>query len=89
MKYTAVVFLALFINAATFAEPRVTYAGQGRYACSGSVKECEPILRRNDELELQRQQAKELELQRRELQKLTELYREEQRRNETDGSARR
>jgi hypothetical protein len=64
------------------AEPKVTYVGLGRYSCSGTTRECEPVLRRNDALELQRLQTRELEFQRRELEKQTDLLKSEQRRNE-------
>ncbi len=66
------------------AEPKVTYVGLGRYACSGSDRECEPVRRRNDELETQRQQSRELELQRREFEKQTDLMKSEQRRLEAE-----
>lgn len=65
-------------------EPKVTYVGLGRYTCSGSDRECEPVRRRNDELETQRQQTRELELQRRELEKQTELMKDERRRWESE-----
>jgi len=32
------------------AEPKITYAGLGRYTCSGSATECREVNRRNDEL---------------------------------------
>lgn len=73
------VYLMIFTFAT--AEPKVTYVGLGRYTCSGSANECEPVLRRNDVLEFQRQQTRELELQRRELEKQTELLKSEQRRS--------
>lgn len=66
------------------AEPRVTYVGQGRYACSGSVRECEPIDRRNRELFEREQQTRELEMQRRELERQTELLRRERSRRESE-----
>lgn len=69
---------------AAIAEPRVTYVGLGRYVCSGSDKDCEPVHRRNDELELQRQQARELQSQRRELERQTEVFKAEQRRLEME-----
>lgn len=61
------------------AEPRITYVGHGRYVCSGSAKECEPVYRRNEGLELQQRQLQELERQREELQRQTETMREERR----------
>lgn len=54
------------------AEPQVTYVGDGRYACRGTVKECEPVQRRNDARELQRLEAQWLEAERREKQRLRE-----------------
>ncbi len=54
------------------AEPQVTYVGDGRYACRGTVKECEPVQRRNDARELQRLDALWLEAERREQQRLRE-----------------
>lgn len=65
-------------------EPRVTYVGQGRYACSGSVQECEPIDRCNRELFEWEQQTRELEKQRRELERQTELLRRELSRRESE-----
>jgi len=58
------------------AEPQVTYVGDGRYACKGSVRECEPVQRRNDARELERLQQEWLEIEQREQQRLRE--REEQ-----------
>lgn len=66
------------------AEPKVTYVGLGRNTCSGSERECEPVRRRNDELEAQRQQNLEMELQRRELEKQTDLLKDERRRWESE-----
>lgn len=77
------VVLALLSQVA-MAESKVTYVGLGRYTCSGSDRECEPVRRRNDELETQRQQSRELELQRRELEKQTDLLKSEQRRFEAE-----
>lgn len=76
--------LVCVLAQAAFAEPRVTYVGLGRYACSGSDKDCEPVRRRNDELELQRQQVRELESQRRELERQTEALKAGQRRLEME-----
>lgn len=81
--------VCLMICACAIAEPKVTYVGLGRYTCSGSTRECEPVQRRNDELELQRLQTRELELQRRELEKQTELLKSEQRRTEIERGRRR
>lgn len=72
----------LLVSAHAIAEPVVTYVGLGRYSCSGSTRECEPVQRRNDQLELQRLQTRELELERRELEKQTDLLKSEQRRIE-------
>lgn len=77
------VVLALLSQVA-MAEPKVTYVGLGRYTCSGADRECEPVRRRNDELETQRQQSRELELQRRELEKQTDLLKSEKRRFEAE-----
>lgn len=76
--------LVCMLAEVAIAEPKVTYVGLGRYACSGSDRECEPVRRRNDELELQRQQAREMELQRRELERQTEVLKSEQRRLEQE-----
>ena len=84
MKMLVMGLMALAVSQFAVAEPKVTYVGMGRYACSGSDRECEPVRRRNDDLEVQRQQTRELELQRRELEKQTELMRSEQRRWEQD-----
>lgn len=70
------------------AEPKVSYVGLGRYVCTGSDRECEPIRRRNDALELQRQQTRELEFQRREFEKQSDLMRSEQRRMEMERTRR-
>ncbi len=75
--------MAALLCQIAIAEPKVTYVGLGRYTCTGSDRECEPVRRRNDELEAQRQQTRELELQRRELGKQTELMRDERRRWES------
>lgn len=72
--------LAISLSQFAIAEPNVTYVGLGRYTCSGSDRECEPVRRRNDELETQRQQTRELEFQRREFEKQTELLKDERRR---------
>lgn len=66
------------------AEPRVTYVGQGRYACSGSVQDCEPIDRRNREIFEREQQKRELEKLRREIEQQTELLRRENFRREPE-----
>lgn len=76
--------LAALLCQIAIAEPKVTYVGLGRYTCTGSDRECEPVRRRNDELEAQRQQTRELELQRRELEKQTELMKDERRRWESE-----
>lgn len=68
--------MAALLCQIAIAEPKVTYVGLGRFACTGSDRECEPVRRRNDELEAQRQQTRELELQRRELEKQTELLKD-------------
>ncbi len=73
----AVVILLVGFLSGADAEPRTTYVGDGRYACSGSVRECEPVQRRNEALEEQRRQSRELEQQRRELEKQTELMKAE------------
>ena len=70
--------LAFIIVASASAEPKVTYVGQGRYACSGLERDCEPIRRRNDELELRRQQARDLEELRHELGKQGDRFDGEQ-----------
>ena len=70
--------LAFIFVASASAEPKVTYVGQGRYACSGRERECEPIRRRNDEVELRRQQARDLEELRHELGKQGDRFDGEQ-----------
>ena len=67
----------IFVASAS-AEPKVTYVGQGRYACNGREHECEPVRRRNDELELRRQQARDLEELRHELRKQGDSFDREQ-----------
>ena len=67
----------IFVASAS-AEPKVTYVGQGRYACSGREHECEPVRRRNDEFELRRQQARDLEEFRHELRRQRDSFDREQ-----------
>lgn len=86
-RLIACLVVGLLSQVAT-AEPKVTYVGLGRYTCSGSDRECEPVRRRNDELEAQRQQTRELELQRREFEKQTDLMKSEQRRLEVERNRR-
>ena len=70
-----IISLLVFIFVASVsAEPKVTYVGQGRYACSGREHECEPARRRNDELEQRRQQARDLEELRHELRKQRDSF---------------
>ncbi len=83
MAKLLVSLMATLLCQIAIAEPKVTYVGLGRYTCSGSDTECEPVRRRNDELEAQRQQSREPELQRRELEKQTELMKDERRRWES------
>lgn len=80
----SVCFVVALLSQVVIAEPKVTYVGLGRFTCSGSDRECEPVRRRNDEMEAQRQQSRELELQRRELEKQTDLMKSEQRRLESE-----
>ncbi len=70
--------LAFIFVASASAEPKVNYVGHGRYACSGQERECEPIRRRNNELELRRQQARDLEELRQELVKQGDRFDQEQ-----------
>ena len=82
--------LAILIQQSTAtAEPRVTYVGDGRYACSGSTRECEPILRRNESLEIQRRQRAALERQRQEMESQREQIRSEQYRLDEQRGSRR
>lgn len=78
------ILLATLLCQIAIAEPRVTYVGLGRYTCSGSDRECEPVRHRNDELDAHRQQTRELELQRREHEKQTDLLNGERRRWESE-----
>jgi hypothetical protein len=78
MAKLTVCFVVMLLSQIAIADPKVTYVGLGRYTCSGSDRECEPVRRRNDELETQRQQTRELELQRREMEKQTQLMKSEQ-----------
>lgn len=80
MARLIVCVVVVLISQVAAAEPKVTYVGLGRYTCTGSDRECEPVRRRNNELEAQRQQTRELELQRRELEKQTDLLKDERRR---------
>lgn len=50
LKYTSFLLAPLLIIGSALAEPKVTYVGLGRYACSGSSDECKEVRRRNDEL---------------------------------------
>jgi hypothetical protein len=81
MARLIVCFVAALLSQIAIAEPKVTYVGLGRYTCSGSDRECEPVHRRNDEMEAQRQQTRELEKQ-------TELIKSEQRRLEAERNRR-
>jgi hypothetical protein len=77
MARLIVCFVAVLLSQIAIAEPKVTYVGLGRYTCSGSDRECEPVRRHNDKMEAQRQQTRELEKQ-------TELMKSEQRRLEAE-----
>ncbi len=61
------------------ADPRVVYAGDGRYFCSGSQKECAPYEKINREREearaMERTQREQLEEQRRQTRILEEISR--------------
>lgn len=59
------------------AEPQVTYVGDGRYACRGTDRECEPINRRNDARELQRLQSQWFDLERQEQLRLRDSLRQQ------------
>lgn len=48
MKNIALI-LAVAAASMAHAEPRVTYVGDGRYACSGSDRDCAAIRQRNDD----------------------------------------
>lgn len=72
MKNIALIF-SLVIASLAHAEPRMTYVGEGRYACSGSDRDCAPIRQRNDEQTRRTQER--FERERRESE-----YRDEQRR---------
>lgn len=48
MKNIALI-LAFAAASLAQAEPRVTYVGDGRYACSGSDRDCAAIRQRNDD----------------------------------------
>lgn len=50
------------------AEPQVTYLGDGRYACRGTIRECQSIQRRNDAREFERLQSQRFGIQEREQQ---------------------
>ncbi len=76
--------LAFIFVASASAEPKVTYVGQGLYACSGPKRECEPVRRRNDELEQRQQRARELEELRHELRKQGDSFDREQRHQEME-----
>lgn len=79
MLKTIVFALSALATLAVLAEPKINYVGLGRYACSGTARECAPTQQNNDRLELQREQTRKLELQRRELQTQTELMRSQRR----------
>lgn len=55
-KWLLVVALAALMCETSFSEPLITYVGEGRYACRGTVRECEPTQRKNDRVELLRLQ---------------------------------
>lgn len=77
MKLRLLFFLFLLCSKVTQSDPQVTYVGEGRYVCQGSVQECNQVQRRNDLLELKRLQKQWDQLERREtteqLQKICEL----------------
>jgi len=75
----------LFFWAVAIAEPKVTYVGDGRYACQGSERECEPINRRNDARELQRLQSQWHDMEQREREKQTELLKRDRASDSRDG----
>lgn len=79
MASLIVCVVLVLLSQPAIAEPKVTYVGLGRYTCSGSDRECEPVRRRNDELETQRQQSRELENLRREFKKQNDLMEDERR----------
>lgn len=55
MNLRLVAALAI-VSASCHAEPKVTYVGDGRYACSGSRSECAATEQRNEQREQQREQ---------------------------------
>ena len=73
-------FAGFFLCGVLYADAQVTYVGDGRYTCRGSVRECEAVQRRNDLLELQRLQNHWLELEQQELQKQVEALRQDRER---------
>lgn len=84
MTRIAFAIVLALMAVAICAEPRVIYVGDGRYACTGTAKECEPVRHRNDELEQQRRQTSEFALQRKELERQSELMRVEKRHEDFD-----
>lgn len=70
MKRCLCVIALTTISAMAIADPKVVYVGDGRFACQGSARECEPIHRRNEEREFQRKHLQEVEKQTDELRRL-------------------
>lgn len=73
--------LLLLMVSSALAEPRVTYVGDGRYVCSGSLAECAPYDRGNREREVARErdrmQREMLDEQRKQTRYLEESLRKE------------
>lgn len=49
MKNALLILVAAAAAVIAHADPRVTYVGDGRYACSGSERECAAVRQRNDD----------------------------------------
>jgi hypothetical protein len=76
-RWLLLVSLAVLLCETGFSEPQITYVGEGRYACRGSVRECERTQRKNDRLELKRLQNRWEEEQKVALKKSSELVKQE------------
>lgn len=66
-KYAFVVLvfcnITLMTASVVHAEPKITYVGDGRYACRGSQGECAPTSQQNE----QREERRRVEIQQRQL----------------------
>lgn len=81
----AILITALCLCSVAHTEPRVSYVGDGRYACSGTQSECSPYERNNRDQEEDRKrdqtQRELLDEQRKQTKALEEMTRQNRPRN--------